>query len=404
MFPTLDFDHVLPLDLSIGSTDLGNFSDYQNDAIFTSKIVQKQLENPDALLGGGYLEARPFYTTKAYEKEGNNGLEYRSIHLGLDIWASEGTPVHAFMDGEIYGFANNNGDKDYGGTIILKHRISSAVNTQSKSETRNPKSETFYTLYGHLSLKSLNGLFVGKKVKKGSKIGSLGNSRENGNWSPHLHFQILLDTLGNTSDFAGVGFPHEIGVWSSICPDPNLLFKDPHLKKQQVKTDKELITYRKAHLGKSLSLSYSEPLKILRGEMQYLIDTQGRKYLDTVNNVAHVGHEHPSVVRAGQAQMAVLNTNTRYLHDTILDFAAALLETFPKELSVVHFVNSGSEANELALRMAQAVTNQKDMIALEVGYHGNTNGCIAISSYKFNGKGGKGKPENTHIVPLPDSF
>jgi 4-aminobutyrate aminotransferase-like enzyme len=109
-------------------------------------------------------------------------------------------------------------------------------------------------------------------------------------------------------------------------------------------------------------------------------------------------------VKAGQQQMAVLNTNTRYLHDNILDFAKELCATLPKELSVLHFVNSGREANELALRMAQAVTNQKDIIALEVGYHGNTQGCIAVSSYKFNGKGGKGKPENTHIVPLPDSF
>ena len=145
-------------------------------------------------------------------------------------------------------------------------------------------------------------------------------------------------------------------------------------------------------------------MKILRGQQQYLIDDTGRRYLDTVNNVAHVGHENPRVVKAGQQQMAVLNTNTRYLHDNILDFAKELLATLPKELSVLHFVNSGSEANELAMRMAQAVTHQKDIIALEVGYHGNTRGCIAVSSYKFDGKGGQGKPEHTHIVPLPDSF
>jgi 4-aminobutyrate aminotransferase-like enzyme len=102
--------------------------------------------------------------------------------------------------------------------------------------------------------------------------------------------------------------------------------------------------------------------------------------------------------------MAVLNTNTRYLHDNINAFARELLSTFPEELSVVHLVNSGSEANELALRMTQACTGQKDMIAVEVGYHGNTNGCVSISSYKFDGKGGSGAPEHTHIVPLPDHF
>jgi len=166
----------------------------------------------------------------------------------------------------------------------------------------------------------------------------------------------------------------------------------------------ELILYRKKHIGKSLSLSYDKPLKIVRGKGVFLIDHTGRKYLDTVNNVAHVGHEHPRVVKAGQKQMAVLNTNTRYLHDNIIAFVRELLETFPENLSVAHFVNSGSEANELALRMAKAFTGQKDMIAIEMGYHGNTSACIDISSYKFDRKGGAGCPEHTHIVPMPDSY
>ena len=171
----------------------------------------------------------------------------------------------------------------------------------------------------------------------------------------------------------------------------------------EVITD-EIIAYRKTHLGKSLSLSYNEPLKIVRGSGAHLIDNKGRKYLDTVNNVAHVGHEHPRVVSAGQQQMGILNTNTRYLSENINEFAKELLSTFPEELSVVHFVNSGSEANELALRMAKVYTGQKDMIAVEIGYHGNTNGSVDISSYKFDGKGGSGAPKYTHIVPLPDTY
>jgi 4-aminobutyrate aminotransferase-like enzyme len=99
-----------------------------------------------------------------------------------------------------------------------------------------------------------------------------------------------------------------------------------------------------------------------------------------------------------------LNTNTRYLHDNINAFTRELLRTFPEELSVVHLVNSGSEANELALRMVQTCTGQKDIIAMEVGYHGNTTGCVSVSSYKFDGKGGSGAPEHTHIVPLPDRY
>jgi len=143
---------------------------------------------------------------------------------------------------------------------------------------------------------------------------------------------------------------------------------------------------------------------MVRGAGQYLADQFGKKYLDTVNNVAHVGHEHPNVVEAGQEQMALINTNSRYLHENINALAKELLETLPPELSVLHFVNSGSEANELAIRMVKANTGERDIIASEVGYHGNANMCIDISSYKFDGKGGSGAPEHTYIFPLPDAF
>ena len=181
-------------------------------------------------------------------------------------------------------------------------------------------------------------------------------------------------------------------------------FKLESLIPDQYNSNQKLIDYRNSHLGKGMSLSYDEPIQMVRGMGAYLIDQFGRKYLDTVNNVAHVGHEHPAVVKAGQGQMALINTNTRYLHNNINLCAKELLETLPPELCVVHFVNSGSEAVELALRMAKTVTGQKDILASESGYHGNTNACVDISSYKFDGKGGSGCPEHTHIFPVPDTF
>jgi 4-aminobutyrate aminotransferase-like enzyme len=262
----------------------------------------------------------------------------------------------------------------------------------------------FYTLYGHLSCSSLQLFNKGDHLKKGDLIAYVGDESENGNWSPHLHFQLMLDMLGNTIDFPGVAFPSEFKIWQSMCPDPNLLFQKSGAEKKTKYEKEKIIAFRKEHLGLNLSLSYKNPLEIVRGEGVYLFDETGRKYLDTVNNVAHVGHEHSRIVEAGQKQMAVLNTNTRYLHYQIIEFADKLLHTFPKELSVVYFVNSGSEANELALRMAKTYTRQKDMIAVEVGYHGNTNACIEVSSYKFDSEGGQGCPEHTHIVPLPDAF
>jgi 4-aminobutyrate aminotransferase-like enzyme len=143
---------------------------------------------------------------------------------------------------------------------------------------------------------------------------------------------------------------------------------------------------------------------MVRGAGQFLIDDTGRRYLDTVNNVAHVGHEHPRVVRAGQRQMAVLNTNTRYLHENLVKFTEALLTTMPPKLNVVFMVNSGSEANELAMRLAKVYTGQKDMIVSQVGYHGNTNACVEISSYKFDSRAGTGAAPHIQVIPIPDTY
>jgi 4-aminobutyrate aminotransferase-like enzyme len=135
-------------------------------------------------------------------------------------------------------------------------------------------------------------------------------------------------------------------------------------------------------MGRNLSVAYERPLHIVRGEMQYLYDDEGRQYLDAYNNVAHVGHCHPKVVAAGRRQMEVLNTNTRYLSELILEYAERLTATLPESLSVCFFVNSGSEANELAIRLARAHTRAREMIVLEHAYHGNTTTLIDISPYK----------------------
>lgn len=174
---------------------------------------------------------------------------------------------------------------------------------------------------------------------------------------------------------------------------------------QAVERDKqELLELRRQHLGRNLSVSYRDPLKIVRGAGQYLFDENGRRYLDCVNNVCHVGHCHPRVVEAGTKQMALLNTNTRYLHDNLVEYALRLTATMPDPLSVCFFVNSGSEANELALRLARAHTGGREVIALEHAYHGHTQALIDVSHYKFAGPGGPGRPKHTHVVPLPDPY
>lgn len=385
---------LVAIDCRVASLSLGNYTGYTEAAAFEQTIGRMIAEAGGQIGLGGYNETRPFYTTTAYQTEGNTGPRWRSTHLGYDCWMPADEAIYAPLAGEVHSFAYDDSDRSYGATIILAHHPSDYP--------------TFYTLYGHLSRASLEGLEVGQIIDAGQAFASIGSYPDNGGWPPHLHFQVLLDTLGNKGDFPGVAYPEEAAIWLEICPDPRQLIPDlpDFLRGSAAETSAEkLLAQRKKRLGYSLSISYPEPLHIVRGWGQYLLDSTGRRYLDTVNNVAHVGHEHPKVVRAGQRQMALLNTNTRYLHEGMIAFAEELCATLPKELSVVHFVNSGSEANELALRMASNwAEGSQNMLAIEAGYHGNTSRTIEVSSYKFDGKGGGGKPPHTALLPLPDIY
>ncbi len=167
---------------------------------------------------------------------------------------------------------------------------------------------------------------------------------------------------------------------------------------------KKILDKRLRHTGKSLSISYTEPLTIMQGRGSWLFDEEGRGYLDGVNNVCHVGHCHPKVVAAAQQQIGELNTNTRYLHPQLAQYAERLAKLFPEPLSVCFFVNSGSEANELALRMARAATGRRNVITIEGGYHGNSGALIDLSHYKHAGPGGSGPPSWVRTVACPDTF
>jgi 4-aminobutyrate aminotransferase-like enzyme/aminoglycoside phosphotransferase (APT) family kinase protein len=167
----------------------------------------------------------------------------------------------------------------------------------------------------------------------------------------------------------------------------------------------QILDSRRQHISSSLSIAYREPLQIVRGSGPYLYDNHGRPYLDLVNNVCHVGHAHPRVVDAGARQMAELNTNTRYLHELLSTYAERLAATLPPPLEVCFFVNSGSEANELALRLARAHTGARDVVVVDGAYHGNTGTLVAMSPYKFKGPGGTGEPEPwVHVAPCPDGY
>ena len=391
----LDFElrteptHIL--DLSISSPLLEG-DPAKNEAPLLTSRINTALAKAGALTGiGSYNEAQYLYISPTFATGDNVSDEYRTIHLGIDLFAPVGTSVFAPLAGKIIAFNNNNAPQDYGPVIILEH-----------TGVEHP---TFYTLYGHLSRESLNGLRIGQTIKQGERLAAIGASDVNGGWAPHLHFQVVTDLLELGTDFPGVARPSQRKVWTSLCPNPNLILgisieKFPPREPELTAT----LAKRRQRLGHNLSISYRKPLKMVRGWKQYLFDNEGRKYLDAYNNVAHVGHSHPRVVAAARQQMGVLNTNTRYLHDNILRYAGKLTSMLPEPLSVCYFVNSGSEANELALRLARTFTGQRDLIVLEAAYHGNTSGMIDISPYKHNGPGGMGTPDWVHVAPVPDDY
>lgn len=212
LFPSINKTDVFHIDLSINNTTVKTEAEFNNPIYFEEKLNEIQLKNPKKIITGGYLEKRALYTSDIYNSA--NSSEKRNIHLGVDFWLPENTAVHALFDGEIVCTVYQKDHKGYGGFIILKHTFNS---TQ------------FYTLYGHLSEESTLQHKIGDAVKKGKKIGVLGNYEENGKWVPHLHFQIMLSLLQYKNDFPGVALESEISYWKHICPNPNLLFKSDAL-------------------------------------------------------------------------------------------------------------------------------------------------------------------------------
>lgn len=193
------------LDLSSDNPELAQV-DLSNPIEFDRYIKKVMSRSNSVFAIGKYNEDRCIYAhSKLF-----SGTNERTIHLAIDLWVPSGVEVLAPFDGKIHSFANNKAVGDYGPTIILEHNLGGIK---------------FYTLYGHLSSSSLNGLKVGKSFSKGEVIGFIGNSSENGGWPTHLHFQVIENMLGKKGDFPGVASREEREKYVSMCPDPNLILK-----------------------------------------------------------------------------------------------------------------------------------------------------------------------------------
>lgn len=203
----IELSKYIALDLSVTNSELiankpENADDFE---LFISNFLKK---NNAEVAFGGYIEGRTLYQRSTIFK--NDSISERNIHIGLDLWTKVGTTVLAPLDGKVHSFKNNIGLGDYGPTIILEHTV---------------ENEIFYTLYGHLSLESIENLNVGAFFNKGEQIGTLGSSNVNGDYAPHLHFQIIQNIEAYSGDYPGVCSTNDLNFYIENCPDPNLLLK-----------------------------------------------------------------------------------------------------------------------------------------------------------------------------------
>jgi murein DD-endopeptidase MepM/ murein hydrolase activator NlpD len=204
---SIDFSKYIPLDLSITNQELVKRNP-ENATEFEEFITDYLKKNNAEVAFGGYIEGRTLYKRSTIFR--NNSVPERNIHIGLDLWTKAGTAILAPLDGKVHSFKNNIGLGDYGPTIILEHEI---------------ENERFYTLYGHLSLESIEDLVVGKFFKKGEQIATMGQAAVNGDYAPHVHFQIIQNIEDHVGDYPGVCNTNDLNFYIENCPDPNLLLK-----------------------------------------------------------------------------------------------------------------------------------------------------------------------------------
>ena len=295
---------------------------------------------------------------------GDPTVHRQVLHLGSDLRMPAGTPVRAPLEGVV----ESAGDEQ----LVLRHASADGQ---------------VWTLVDGVTV----AVVAGDRVEAGSVLGrSLGE------------VNVRLALTPGVPRFADAELA---AVWAELSPDPGpLIGVSAGVRREDEPALDETLRRRGQVISPSLSVSYTNPLKIVRGEGAYLIDQSGRRYLDCVNNVAHVGHANPRVVAALAAQSRVLNTNMRYLHDRVVEYAEALVARLPEPLSVCFFVNSGSEANDLALRIARTVTGRRTVLTLGGAYHGNSQSDIEVSPYKYGGPGGGGRASWVRELSMPDPY
>jgi 4-aminobutyrate aminotransferase-like enzyme/Ser/Thr protein kinase RdoA (MazF antagonist) len=320
---------------------------------------------PGQLAVGRYGEAR-------LHRGGAPGRgEPATVHLGVDVFAAAGEPVRCPIDSQVVDTGPD--------SITLQAAL--------------PGQAPF-----RLVLEGVTPAQLGPDLAAGSVLGAVSPSPQRP--LPHLHLQLALEQV---EPLPGWAAPSLRDAWMGLCPDPSALIgisaaaPPPHRQ--------DLLNLRRSAVAGAQQLYYRDPPQMVRGWRNHLYDADARPYLDMVNNVAVVGHSHPAVAAAAQRALRLLNTNSRFLYDSMALFAARLVELVPAPLDTVFLVSTGSEANDLALRLARTFTGQQEVIAMAGSYHGWTTATYAVSTSAVdNPAAALAPPPGLRLVPPPDLY
>jgi 4-aminobutyrate aminotransferase-like enzyme/Ser/Thr protein kinase RdoA (MazF antagonist) len=360
----LDGRTAVPLDLSVG-TDALRFGAWREPATVATAAARAAGSSPGAIPVGRYGERRMVH------ERGPEQDEPATVHLGADLFLPEGTPVLAPLGGHVVraGARELLLAVEDGFTL----RLAGIVPAQAE----------------------------GVNVGRGERVGNVAAPDPNDRLPAHLHVQLACAPL---EELPGLVPASLAEAWLTLCPDPGpLLGMDDAARREPP----EAVLARRRRFVAAAHLLYypSTPPQIERGWRQWLYDAHGRPYLDVINNIAILGHSHPRVEAVAARQLRLLNTNTRFLYDAMGRFAERLAGIVPDPLEVVFLLNSGSEANDLALRLAREVTGRCDVISLEGCYHGWTAATDELLAAAREPAGaGEGRSPRAHPVVRPNPY
>ena len=306
-----------------------------------------------------------------------------AIQVGVSLLVREGETICAPLAGVVVRDGS-------AGPVVLHHRVGAFAGH-----------DEFWTCWHGLDLSVPDGA----QVDVGEELGVVVTDDDELGLGATLRVQVLLD--GDLLDSLPPIWvrPADVARWGAVTADPGGLLGLPAADQEHESLDSAaVVALRDRRLARSQRAYYRNPPKLVRGRGVWLYDEHGRAYLDAINNVTHVGHAEPRISAAAVGQLRKLNTNSRFIYEGIATYAERLVATLPAPLEVVFLVCTGSEANDLALRIARQVTGRADVMVIDGAYHGNTAAVMGISPNRYKGPGGRGAPPTTHEVMRPDVY